>query len=66
MDLDKCDRINDVNVSFLSLSFQHTYREHNSSVDDLSNEALSSDMGKFFFIEYLEGEVIGNGNLRLF
>ena len=61
-----CNHIIDIKSSFRSISFQHIYREQNSSANGLSKEALSLYMGKLAFIEYFEGEVIGNGNLRLF
>ena len=59
-----CDCISDIKASFFSLSFQHIYRKHNSSANGLSKEALSLDTRKISFIEYLEGEVIGFGNLK--
>ena len=67
VDLDQwCDRINEVKAFFLSLSFQHIYRENNSIADGLSKEALTMEMGNLSFSEYLDGETIGNGIIRLF
>ena len=60
------DHIFEVKTSFLSIKFQHIYREHNTIVDVLSKEALSLEMGKLSFIEILEGETIGSGTLLLF
>ena len=60
------DHISEVKTSFLSINFQHIYREHNTSVDVLSKEALSLEMGKLSFIEMLEGEAIGRGSMLLF
>ena len=67
VDLDHwCDHINEIKASFLSISFQHIYREHNSSADGLSKEALTMEMGNLSFSEYLDGEIIGNGDIRIF
>ena len=55
-----CECISEVKASFLSIKFQHIYREHNTIVDVLSKEALSLEMGKISFIEILEGETIGS------
>ena len=67
VDLDHwCDRINEINSSFLSISFNHIHRENNSSADGLSKEALTMEMGNISFFEYMDGEIIGNWNIRLF
>ena len=59
-------RITDVKTSFLSINFQHVYRENNTSVDGLSKEALLLESGLLTFTEVMEGEVIGGGTLQLF
>ena len=61
-----CDRITEVKSSFLSINFQHIYREHNMSADVLSKEALSLDMGKLSYIEMLDGESIGSDTIMFF
>ena len=50
-----CDRISEVNDSFLSLDFQHVYREHNTIVDFLSKDALNLVLGLLSFSKFLEG-----------
>ena len=67
MDLERwCDRIAGIKSSFLALKFQHIYREHNSSVDALSKEALTLEMGKLSYIEMMEGELIGSDTIMFF
>ena len=55
------DCIKNVHASFLSLIFQHIYREHNESANGPSKEALDLDMGNLSFTEFLEGEEVGSG-----
>ena len=56
VDLDHwCDRIAKVKYFFLSIYFKHVYREHNQSVDSLSKESLTLEMGKLLFEEFLDG-----------
>ena len=51
LDLDHwCARIEAIKKSFLSINFQHVYREHNMIADGLSKEALLA--------EFMEGERI--------
>ena len=59
-----CDRIRIVHASFLSLIFQHIYREHNESTNGPSKEALDLDMGNLSFTEFLEGEEVGYGYVK--
>ena len=56
VDLDHwCDRINEIKDSFIYISFQRIYRDHKSSVDGLSKEELTMEMGNLSFSEYLDG-----------
>ena len=67
VDLDHwCDHINEIKDSFISIGFYHIYRENNSSANGLSKESLTMEMGNLSFSEYLDVEIIGNGNIRLF
>ena len=61
-----CDNITVLKVSFLSLVFQHVYREHNKKADCLSKEALSMASGLLSYIEVYEGSNIGGGEIQLF
>ena len=61
-----CDRIRIVHASFLSLIFQHIYREHNESANGPSKEALDLDMGNLSFIEFLEGEEARFGHVSFY
>ena len=61
-----CAHIAVVKKSFLSINFQHVYREHNMSVDGLSKEALPLDSSLLSFSEFLEGEGIWGGSLQFF
>ena len=61
-----CECIDALKSSFLTINFSHIYREHNSSVDTLSKEALSLDMGTLSCLEFIDGEKIGSTTIRLF
>ena len=61
-----CERIDALKSSFLTINFSHIYREHNSSADALSKEALSLNMGTLSFLEFLDGEKIGCTTIQLF
>ena len=61
-----CTRISEAKACFLSINFQHVYREHNRSVDGLSKEALVLELGRLSFTEHLEGEEIGGDTLQFF
>ena len=51
VDLDHwCNHINEIKASFFSIIFQHNYREHNSSIDGLSKEALTMEMINLSFL----------------
>ena len=56
--------IRTVQASFLSLSFQNIYREHNESVDGLSREVLDLDIRNLSFTDFLEGEEVGSGYVK--
>ena len=61
-----CQNIRNLESSFLSLDFSHVYREYNKKVDGLSKEALSMAPGLLDFTEICEGEIVGNGSMKLF
>ena len=61
-----CDCITEVKASLLSINFQHIYREHNMSDDILSKEALSLEIGKLTYKEFLDGESIGSNTIPFF
>ena len=61
-----CERIDALKSSFLTINFSHIYREHNSSADTLSKEALSLDMGPLSYLEFIDGEKIGSTTIQLF
>ena len=61
-----CDHIIEVKDYFLSIKFHDIYREHNMSVDVLSKEALSLEMGKLSYIEMLDGESIRSDTTPFF
>ena len=61
-----CDHTTEVKASFLSINFQHIYREDNMSVDVLLKESLSLEMGKLSYIEMLDGESIGSDTILFF
>ena len=46
--------------------FKHIFQEHNSLADGLSKKALNLDLVHGFFIEYLDGKVINEGQFVLF
>ena len=61
-----CERIEALKSSFLSFNFLHLYREHNSSADALSKEALSLDTWILSYFEILDGEMIGSDDSQMF
>ena len=61
-----CQNIRSLESSILSLDFAHVYREYNNKVDGLSNEVLSMAAGILQFTEICEGEIVGNGSMKLF
>ena len=67
MDLEAwCMNIIELSASFISIYYQHFYREYNKKVDILSKEGLKMASGLLSFTEYCEGIVIGEGNLQIF
>ena len=58
-----CEHIVSLKPSFLSLKFLQIYRQHNSSADALSKEALFLDMGILSYFEILDGEIIGSDTI---
>ena len=67
LDLDAwCLNIVELKAYFLSLDFQHVYREHNEKENSLSKDALPMATGLLSFIEYYEGLAIGEDKLKLF
>ena len=61
-----CECIDALKSSFLTINFSHIYREHNSSVDTLSKEALSLDMGTLTSMEFFDEKMIGSTTIQLF
>ena len=61
-----CERDVALKSSFLSLNFSQIYREHNSSADALSKEALFLHMGILSYFEILDGEMIRSDNIQFF
>ena len=61
-----CDCITEVKASFLSINFQHIYREHNMSADVLSKEALYLEIENLSYIEMLDAETIGSDTILFF
>ena len=61
-----CQNIKNLESSFLSLDFSHVYREYNKKTYGLSNEALSMESGLLQFTKICEGEIVGNGSMKLF
>ena len=61
-----CQNIRNLESSFLSLGFAHVYREYNKKTDGLSNESLSMESSLLQFTEICEGEIVGNGSMKLF
>ena len=62
-----CQNIRNLESSFLSLDFSHVYREYNTEkANGLSKEALSMASGLLQFTEIYEGEIVGNGSMKLF
>ena len=67
LDLDHwCACIEALNQSFLSLNFQHVYREYNHIDDRLSKEPPNLDKGYLNFLEFMEGELIHDGSHQIF
>ena len=48
------------------VTFNHIFREHNMLADDLSKKALKMEMGSGYYLEFLDGLVIGEGHFTLF
>ena len=66
LDLDGwCEKIKSLKSSFLSLEFQHVYREHNQIADFLSKEALILAIGKLSHSEFFDGYMIGGGETHI-
>ena len=66
LDLDGwCEKIKSLKSSFLSLEFQHVYREHNQIADFLSKEALILAIGKLSHSEFFDGHMIGGGETHI-
>ena len=61
-----CDKITSLKSSFLSLEFQHIYREHNQKADRLSMEALILASSLLCFTEFYEGHIIRGGETQIF
>ena len=61
-----CQHIEAIKSAFLSLNFLHIYREHNSSADALSKEAIALEMGKLSYLEMMEGDVIRSDIIMFF
>ena len=61
-----CQNIRNLKSSFLYLDFANVYREYNKKVDGLSNEAISMASSLLQFTEICEGEIVGNGSMKLF
>ena len=61
-----CACISKVNASFVSINFQHIYREHNMSADVLSKEALYLEIETLSYIEMLDAETIGSDTILFF
>ena len=67
LDLDGwCEKIKSLKSSFLSLEFQHVYREHNQIVVYLSKEALILAIGKLSHSDFFDGNLIGGGETHIF
>ena len=64
--MDHCQNIRNLKSSFLYLDFSRVYKEYNKKADSLSNEALSMASGLLQFIEICEGEIVGNGSMKIF
>ena len=61
-----CDRIRTTQATFLSLRFQHIYREHNHMTDKLSKDPLNIGRGCLSFFEFMEVEKIFEGSFQAF
>ena len=55
--------ITELSASFISIDYQHIYREYNKKADILSKEGLKMAFGLLSFTKYCEGIVIGEGKL---
>ena len=67
MDLEAwCMNIIELYASFISIYYQHVYREYNKKANILSNEGLKMASGLLSFTEYCEGIVIGEDILQFF
>ena len=61
-----CQTIRQMMPKFLSLEFQHVYREHNQTLDGFSKEALDLDSGLCHISEFYDDSVIQYGEFKLF
>ena len=67
LDLDAwCLNVFKLKAHFLTLDFQHVYREHNEWAYSLSKEVLPVAIGLLSFTKYYEGVIIGEDKLQLF
>ena len=61
-----CKNIIDLKAFFLSIDYQHVYREYIVRAYILSKEALQLATRLLSFMEYYEGIVIGEDSIQLF
>ena len=52
--------------NFLSLDFQHVYKEHNQTADGFSKEALDLESGLCHISEFYDDHVIQYGDYKIF
>ena len=61
-----CDCIVGIKSSFIDLSIRNIFKEHNVEANEISNEALSLEMGDLVFTEYMEGAKTFDGRFLAF
>ena len=61
-----CHYIRELEPHFIQLTAIHIEREHNTTADSLSKEALTLALGQLQFTEFTNGECIDQGSFLLF